>query len=314
MDDLIAELAAENPLPTCKAPPIDALWRKLDVQAQEPLRTFAPVRWLAVATGAVVIPVLVAAVVLSSAHRNPQRAPAHPAASSCRLSSTAFRSPVHQAGVPSAQILSLIAVLRRPPGPRDRTQVACVAARAAVSSPFPGNDTYFVRADPRYVRYAGPGLFGGQMFLYALPGFPRRLAERTSRYMYSGMPRSARAEARELMQPTVCLKTIFAFTGAHGHGGSGPSGCFTLSKLRAPTPAFGAADGLNVEPSNVTGSLVAGVVPDGPNAIDVYRGHSLVGTAEVRDNVAVFHSKLGAAAAAHLRLVYVRRRQPLRNP
>jgi hypothetical protein len=86
------------------------------------------------------------------------------------------------------------------------------------------------------------------------------------------------------------------------------SPCFTLSKLRAPAPIFGDADGLDAEPRGVTGSLVAGVVPDGPNAIDVYRGRRRVGTARVHNNVAVFHSTLGAPAAAHLRLVYVQRR------
>jgi hypothetical protein len=308
MDDLIAELAAENPLLTCEAPPINALWRKLDAQAQDRSRTLAPVRWLALATGAVVIPALIAVVVLTGAHGDRLGAASRPAGSWCRLSSTVFGSSVHQAGVPSAQILSLIAVLRRPPGPRDRTRAACLAARAAVSSPFPGNDTYFVRANPRYVRYVGPGPFGGQMFVYALPGLPRGVAERTGRYMYAGRPGSERVEARELMQPTVCLKTVFSGTGAHGLVGSGPNGCFTLSRLHAPAPMFGTADGLDQEPPNVTGSLVAGVVPDGPDAIDVYRGHRRVGTARVHNNVAVFHSELGAPAAAHLRLVYVRRR------
>jgi hypothetical protein len=144
------------------------------------------------------------------------------------------------------------------------------------------------------------------MFLYALPGLPRGIAERTGRYMYPGLPGSERREARELMQPTVCLKTVGSRPVTRGPGASGPYGCFTLSKLRAPAPVFGAADGLDVEPRGVTGSLVAGVVPDGPSAIDVYRGHRRVGTARVHNNVAVFHSKLGAPAAAHLRLVYVR--------
>lgn len=309
MDDLIAELAAENPVPTCEAPPIDALWRKLDAPAPARSRIIAPVRWLALAAGAVVIPALIVVVALTAAHSD-HRGGVRPAAPSCRLSSIVFGSPVHQAGVPSAQLLSLIAVLRRPPGPRDRTHAACLAARAAVSSPFPGNDSYFVRADPGYVRYAGPGPFGGQMFVYALPGLPRGVAERTGRYMYPGMPGSERVEARELMQPTVCLRTV----GPRGPGSSGPYGCFTLSKLRAPAPVFGAADGLDVEPRGVAGSLVAGVVPDGPLAIDVYRGHRRVGTAQVHNNVVVFHSKLGAPAAAHLRLVYVRRRQLRGNP
>lgn len=180
MDDLVAELAAENPVRTCDAPPIDALWRKLDAPAPARSRSIAPVRWLALATGAVVIPALIVVVVLTAAHSD-RRGAVRPAAPSCRLSSTGFGSPVHQAGVPSAQILSLIAVLRRPPGPRDRTHAACLAARAAVGSTFPGNDSYFVRADPGYVRYAGPGPFGGQMFVYALPGLPRGLAERTGR-------------------------------------------------------------------------------------------------------------------------------------
>ncbi len=313
MDDLIAELAEENPVRTCEAPPIDALWRKLDAPAPARSRFIAPVRWLALATGAVVIPALIVVVALTAAHSD-RRGAVRPAAPSCRLSSTVFGSPAHQAGVPSAQILSLIAVLRRPPGPQDRTHAACLAARAAVSSTFPGNDSYFVRADPGYVRYAGPGPFGGQMFVYALPGLPRGLAEQTGRYMYPGLPASERRQARELMQPTVCLQTINPHTVPAGLGGSGPSGCFTLSKLRAPAPVFGAADGSNVEPRDVTGSLVAGVVPDGPNAIEVYRGHRRVGTAQVHNNVAVFHSKLGAGAAAHLRLVYVRRPQLRGNP
>lgn len=65
MDDLIAELTAENPVPACEAPPIEALWRKLDAPAPARSRSIAPVRWLALATGAVIIPVLIAVVVLT---------------------------------------------------------------------------------------------------------------------------------------------------------------------------------------------------------------------------------------------------------
>jgi hypothetical protein len=298
MDELLESLRAANPVPRSECMPIERIWERLD-QAGVRTDTRGPGRarfagrgriteWIAVSVAVAVSLSIVAVVLLSAASRTRAKPTTRPAAAAC--GSSAIPAPVLQsdaharsAGPPDPRILKDVAVLRNPPGANDKTAVACEAQRTAMGRPLPQDPTYVVRADPAYVRYAARGVFGGQVFVYALPGVARARA-------YKGMPaNSALAEAET--QPSVCLLTV------GGPAGS-PAGCTNLKALQSPRGAFDAA-----QIPGTSMSVMSGIVRDGITAVVVYDHGKVIQTAPVENNVVQFVVNHNAPADVYLRVV-----------
>ena len=310
MDDLLESLRAANPVPRSECLPIERIWEKLDRASVRPERR-GPRRaklarpgriteWIT-ATVAVAVSLSVVAVVLLSAGSHTRAKPTtHPTATAC--GSPALPAPVLQpeahalpVGPPDPRILKDVAVLRNPPVANDETPAACVARRTAVGMPLPQDPTYFVRADPAYVRYAARGVLGGQVFVYALPGVATALA-------YKGMPaNSALAEAET--QPSVCLLTI-------GGPAASPGGCTNLKALQSPHRAFDAA-----QIPGTSASVMSGIVRDGIKDVVVYDRGKVIQTVPVQNNVVQFIVNHNAPAAVYMRVVLLKANgRPLGTP
>ena len=294
MDDPLERLRKANPIPRSECLPIDRVWEKIDgagVGARPVVRRArrrkAALRgrvgdWIALFL-AVAVSLSVVAVVVLSAGSPARTVPASKAVVTvCGSSALGGGSgqQVHIAGPPDPLILKEVAVLRQPAGGHDESLAACQA-----SVMLPSDPQYVMRADPAYVRYAGPGVLGGQVFVYALPGVPRAIA-------YKGMPSDSTLAHIET-QPSVCLLTL-------GGPPASLGGCTNLQALQSAIAGFGAAQ----IPGTST-STMGGVVRDGITAVAVYDHDKRIMTVPVHNNVVQFIVDHNAPAAVYLKLVYL---------
>jgi hypothetical protein len=202
-----------------------------------------------------------------------------------RPRAAARANPASSGARPDRRLVSLLAVFRRPPDAADRSPSALKAAAAT-------------HTDPRYIRYVGPGLLGGKIFLYPVRDVRDAL-----------LGNSGRPRGRE--DPGVCLTTAGALPVAGQIGG-----CTSLRDLTEPTSHWGAGeilpgpqgeqvfDNAGVPPQLRHGSLLGGVVRDGITTIDVYDRDHVALVVHVHNNAAYFHVNHSAPAAVYMRLVF----------
>jgi hypothetical protein len=310
MDDLIEQLRDANPQPQPAAMPIELIWEALERSEKGHRRGRSlsirrealgrAIGWVPVICGAGVAVVIVVIVGLSirghhrlvTGSRTPPVKGSHSPPGRCSPSSQPAEGPlpvlpgqrIHTAGRPGSGILDEIQLLREPISAQDETAAACAARTDALNYPLPPDSRYRLRADPAYVRYVGPGVLGGRVFMYPLPGIPPRIAHR-------GMPSGSRFAHAET-EPAVCLITI------GGNPGANPSGCARLRQIKA-----GAAELQAAQIRGTSMSTLAAIVRDGITAVRVYDGAKLIKTVSVHHNVVQFIVGHNAPAAAHLRLL-----------
>jgi len=282
---------------------------------------------------ATVVVVTVGAVVLLHGRRAPihaavssQPAPAADAAAWARIVSCSQQrgSTIDTTDAsPDPRLLAALGVLRGPWSPAD---AAPARACKAGTQLFPDS-----RIDVRYVRYVGPGVRGGSVFLvpgtWTLPRLPK------------GAPVSVLARLNH--EPLACLITI----GAKSAGGSEPpTACSMLPQIERPAGATYALSASASTPRAITTTVarrlcgqltkhapvkltqrefaacvhemvhphvfpvppqvISGVVRDGIATVDVYArgGRRLLTAVRVQDNVFSFLS--GGAIAGDLTLVF----------
>ncbi len=281
MDDLLDRLASVNPVPECEPLPIDAIWERSSRKRARPNLVLLPI--------AAAVPVLVAVlvVVLVAAHHRVAIVSA-PTRTACDL--TQPSGP----GGPAARIVrisdpgiaALIAELRRPAGPQDSGPAACMAKRIAVQAMLPQNPRYAIGADPSSVRDAGPGLLGGEVFLYLQAATPRSVA-------YHGMPANS-GLAHSETQPKACLVTVDAAPQASGQV------CDPVFLLTHPPQGLSAS-----QLPNSNQSIMFGIVPDGIAAVAVSDHGRRVMTVPVRNNVVQFIVNHSPPAAVYMKITYL---------
>jgi hypothetical protein len=289
MADLIDQLRDANPEPHPKPLPVGPMWDKLAAADRNPGRhdrleriSFGQVMSAVSVVVVLGLTIFVAVFVGLSARahtRLPQRSGSSQVLQGCVL------APQRGELVAVKAILKDVQLLRRPAAPQDRTAAACAADAEAemTSGSAQGIEHPGRGAHPVDLRYVGPGVLGGQVFMYALPGVPQAIGDRGA----SAASPFARSEA----QPSVCLITV-----GGGRAGS-PSGCTNLQSLQAGPQGFGAAQ----VPGTAT-SVLAGVVRDGITAIRVYDRGRLIKTEAVINNAVQFIVDHNAPAAVYLRI------------
>jgi hypothetical protein len=233
-----------------------------------------------------------------------------------------FARPVLTDAAPDPRLLAVLGVLRRPWTAED----AAPTAGCALSWPLPP-----MKLDISFVRYVGPGVHGGKVFL--VPGLTMALR----------LPPAARESAaqREAIarfdhQPEACLMTI---------GGASPAGglgqiCWPVSMIKRPLAGtFFPAEAprmvrgialklcrqveahaptardvrarlhaaclnamLHPRPVRLPRLVMSGVVRDGITSVSVYSRGKRVLTVPVHNNAYTFET--GGAVVGQLRLVF----------
>jgi hypothetical protein len=292
MDDLIDQLRDANPEPRPDALPIDPMWDRLARLNRSPgNRRLGPRILLSQVFGAFqvifaigITIVVVVFIGLSARGHTPTPSTSGGAATVCLL------TPEPGAVAAVKSVLSDVQLLRQPVAAQDQTAAACTALAAIKMTPglIPTDPAY--KATPVDLRYVGPGILGGIVFMYALPGVPHAVA-------YRGVPADS-SLARSEVQPSVCLITVHERQAVS----SIPSGCTTLKALHAGPGVFGDA-----QIEGTATSVLAGVIRDGITALRVYDRGKLIKTVPVEHNIVQFIVDHNAAAAAHLRIKPVAR-------
>ena len=183
---------------------------------------------------------------------------------------------------PDRRLVSLLAILRRPPAAADQSRGALRAAAATHTA-------------PRYVRYVGRGLLGGRIFLYPV----------------SDIRDPANTHRQGGEDPGACLITVGGLPVA-----GQIDGCASLSDIREPPDHWTAGEifpgiggpGVFVRggvPDRLRhGSLLGSVLRDGIATVDVYDRNRIVLVVRVHRNAAYFHVAHSAPAAVYMRLVF----------
>jgi hypothetical protein len=281
MDELMEQLREANPEPRPDPIPIGFVWDKLERRdsrrRRRPRLRSVPVgqvaSWLP-GVFTVGLSALVAGVVVVAVR-------SHPKLGTGSRGSTAgclVTAPLREASQVGA-VLSRVQLLRRPVTSEDISAAACTARAQILLNPAPVPTDPGYKLAPVEMRYVGPGVLGGKVFMYLLPGAPRAVA-------YRGVPAHS-GLAKSETEPSVCLITV------GGTPAANPGGCTNLSALETGSGANQAAQ----IPGTAT-SVLSGVVRDGITAVRVYDRGKLVNTVRVQHNVVQFIIDHNASAAA----------------